>query len=64
MLYYAKTNNLLVSGGTDYHKNGEKITIDYNDDYFTTERLFNFGDWANIYNIDDIKDIGNQIKEV
>lgn len=58
---YSKKNHLYVSGGTDYHKNGEPITVDYSGRIIDDQRLYNFNEWAKVYNIYELKEIGNMV---
>ncbi len=60
----AKVNDLFVSGGTDYHKSGEKITLDYNDKYIDNNVLTNVNQWAIMYSLDDIIDLSKEIGKV
>ena len=60
----AKNKGLFVSGGTDYHKPNEPITKDYNGEYITDTILYNFNDWAKIYTIDEIIELGNEIARI
>ena len=60
----AKTKDLFVSGGTDYHKNGEKITLDYNDKYIDNTALTNVNDWAIMYSLDEMIDLSKEIGKI
>ncbi len=60
----AKLKDLYVSGGTDYHKSGEKITLDYNDNYIDSNVLTNVHDWAIMYNLDDMIDLSKEIDKI
>lgn len=60
----AKIKNLYVSGGTDYHKSGEKITLDYNDNYIDSDALPNINDWAIMYSLDEMIDLSKEIGKI
>jgi len=64
MAITAKERSLFVSGGTDYHKNGEKITLDYSGNYITDDKLYNVLEWAKLYTVYDLIDIGKVIEEI
>lgn len=57
----SKKKNLYVSGGTDYHKPNEPITKDYDGNYITDSILYNFNDWAKLYTVDEIIELGKEI---
>ncbi len=61
---YSRVFHLYVSGGTDYHKNGERITTDLFGHNITSERLYNFEEWAKIYTIEELKNIVEMINTV
>ena len=60
----AKTKELFVSGGTDYHQSGEKITLDYNDKYIDNTVLTNVNDWAIMYTLDEMIDLSKEIGKI
>ena len=61
---YARITHLFTSGGTDYHQNGEPIVTDYNGYTIDNKRLFNFDNWAKIYSVYDILEIGRRVSEI
>ncbi len=60
----AKKNDLRVSGGTDYHKPGEPITKNYMGEYITDKTLYNLNEWAHLYTIDEIIELGSKINQI
>lgn len=56
--------NLFVTGGTDYFKNGDKITVDFNNFYIDNKRLYNICDWALVYDIYDLVEVGKYISNI
>lgn len=64
LMELARKNKLMVSGGTDYHKSGEAITKDFMGNYITTETLYNVNDWAKLYTIDEVIELGRAIAEI
>lgn len=61
---FSRDNHLFVSGGTDYHKNNESITRDYNGREIDNKRLYNFDEWAKLYDVYELRDIANVIGDV